>query len=405
MKVSTLRRGFTLVELLVVIAIIGILVALLLPAISRARESARSAQCKSNLRQIGLGMHIFADRDPQERMCSGAWDFTRDGCMDTWGWVADLANINAAMAGELMCPTNPLRSTEKLNDMLGKSTNDDSDGVPPDRLLDGMCETMDTFTALSADRADYVARGLFQKGMNTNYAAGWHLVRSVPKFDVGTSASTSLLTVSGLKGLAGSRGPLTRRVLEAGPVVTSTVGIMGDAAPGDIKDAVLNTTLATYPQYQTPGDDSTPLVAEAITYLTAGELLGEAFNDGPAQVDAATAGKIGLMPAGTDVTQQAYYETGNVLWDGDVTALWIQDTRDWYATHGGGTQGSANILMADGAVVTFNDTNGDKFLNPGFAVTDDSGLYGYTDSEIEMPSGQFFSGMFLINMQKNANFE
>jgi len=78
MSQSTKRTGFTLVELLVVIAIIGILVALLLPAIQAARESARSTSCKNNLRQIALA--AINHESAQGFFPTGGWG---------WFWAGD----------------------------------------------------------------------------------------------------------------------------------------------------------------------------------------------------------------------------------------------------------------------------------------------------------------------------
>jgi len=186
------RSGFTLVELLVTIAIIGVLVTMLVPAVNVARESSRKAKCQSNLRQIGLGLSMYANNN-KGRFCTGAFDWKRDGAVTEVGWVADLVN-SGTHVGKLLCPSNPATVSETYNDLLNATPPQnncvDVVGSPPITQPDGTeltnpCRRIITegIAEGSEERRRLVEEEVMLEHYNTNYTASWLLVRSSPILD------------------------------------------------------------------------------------------------------------------------------------------------------------------------------------------------------------------------------
>lgn len=356
------RPAFTLVELLVVMSIIGLLVAILLPALGAARDAARVSACKNNLRQFGIGLHAYAEKH-QERFCSGNFNWEKDGAVTELGWVADLVNQNV-LVGEMLCPSNPAKLSETYADLMEMNTggpnpcNVDWKGSPASTYPDGTvkinpCRKIAedaTLTPGSEPRRAFVEDQLLKKWFNTNYAASWQLVRSSVTLNTSGQLTSSL---AGCPASSTSRkstgGPLSRRLAESGAAPSSTIPFLGDAQALPITDKSCGHSIGPH---------------------TAADPLAASMTMGPAD-------KTTKLPPNPP-TSTPYGGAGGwwAMWNGTV-----QDYRRFGPVHGG----SCNILFADGSVKSFSDANGDYLLNNGL----DSA------APLELEASQIYSGWTL----------
>jgi prepilin-type processing-associated H-X9-DG protein len=271
-----------------------------------------------------------------------------------------------------------------------------------------------------------VSWGIIEEGYNTNYAASYFLVRTnvrTARIQTGMPAVWTLCAdiyygtggAGAQKGLAGSQGPLTQANAESGIVPTSNIPMLGDAAPGDVDES---SAPITFERKDTDwiGQLLTGSAATAArgseVFIPAGALTTEAFNDGPAYFNSASRislidnGTTGMPGTGPSLGNQLQAELkGAIPSPTAANGLYLQDTRDWFALHGGMRNSTCNILMADGSVKSFTDSNGDRFLNPGFNVPStltpaDYLEIGYQDSTQELSPGEMFNGLFLYRLTK-----
>lgn len=352
------RRGFTLVELLVVIFIIGVLVALLLPAVNAARESSRRATCTNNLRQIGVSLQEHAERN-RGPFCSGAWDWVYDGAVTETGWVADLIESGSPV-GKQMCPTNPAQLSETYRQLVELNVGSldsclNRAGSPASTAPDGgqvinPCRQIiaGAMAPASEPRRQVVENKVYNKFYNTNYVASWFLVRTGANLDdSGNLRPANGSCDSSIKSRNVTIGPLSTARLDRSSAGASFVPLLGDAA-------IVGT--ASFPM----GD------------LPAGTPLAKSFTDGPVKIaDFQT-------PTFSPGTPRDGANGWWAVWNRQV----LQDYRGFAPLH----RGTCNVLYGDGSVRAIADENGDGFVNNGFP-----GVGGFLDGMVEVPPRELAS--------------
>lgn len=386
---SAKRDAFTLVEMLVVISIIGTLAALLLPAISRARESARGVECKNNLKQFGVAFIARSTTTPDGSFCSGAFDLERDGIPTEIGWVSDVISRNF-VASEMLCPSSSNTASNAIEQMLSASIPTFADSSCVDRLgtasyKNNMGRAVKNISRIIHDsnlpagseaRAEAISSKMLENGFNTNYAATWFFVRSGYRLgpDGNPLKNASGCSNEDPKGRNLTIGPLTTRLLDSGQAAAHTVPLLCDAsAGGQLSSSVGDLSAGSF--------YSLSIVGSPVR----NRLLVDESGNGVRDIDKSS-----------DFLKPPTFKNVNKNGAAGWLKTWSFDTRQDYRGMQPHHQGTVNVLMADGSVQVITDINNDGFINNGFDTGTGNTPTYWTSTELEaepMQLASFYSLM------------